>query len=292
MALFTVGIHEGLGITDKTKVNEHGTLELNISATTGSDSVLDALEGNDTMSSLEQSFRFYPPNMLDFDKNKKTGAAILKDLLLIRFQFLQFGYIYVPKEKAQSYFGGTKMFEGIVPMDKESLGKAITQLVNEDFMKKVVANLSAKFVHFLETEKIYESPIKFRIKLLRQSKLKNFATIPSSEFDTWIEPMDIPAEASKIAFTDYEISKGKDSGAPVKSDDPKAKAKDVNKAKSLFEKPQGDQTAAPVATSVAQPDAPVQAVPAATSVAPVEQVAPANPAGAQPQAGSLFAAKG
>ena len=76
MALIKVGIQENLIITDKSKINDKGTLELAIKAIQPPDALLTAFEGDSTFASMESSFRFYPPNMDDFDGNVKTSAEV------------------------------------------------------------------------------------------------------------------------------------------------------------------------------------------------------------------------
>lgn len=76
-----------------------------------------------------------------------------------------------------------------------------------DFIKMVTPYLNSK-----------EHPL--RIKLIRQSKEKNFASIPGRflEDNPWVETMDIPKDRSKISFTRYELEQGLDSSAPVSKD--------------------------------------------------------------------------
>lgn len=101
-----------------------------------------------------------------------------------------------------------------------------------DFIKMVTPFLSSK-----------ESTL--RIKLIRQSKEKNFASIPGRflEDNPWVETMDIPKDRSKIAFTKYELEQGLDSSTPVSKDTAdEKKIEDTPKARKSFFGQRGGQT--------------------------------------------------
>jgi hypothetical protein len=249
MALIKVGIHENLTFTDKTKINEHGTLELGIAVVQDPDSLLNAFEGNETFTAMESSFRFYPPSMKDFDQVDKTAAEIGADILKLRHQLLTYAKLVATKEEAEKALGGLAMFKGLGIAD-DQIKKALSMLNQEDFMKKVVTNLCAQFVNFMKSKNALKAgAVLFRHKFLRQSKAKNFAVIPTSDFDTWVEPMDVPKAASKIAFSEWEIENGKNNPDPVSSTASESTTEDANKAASLFSTP-----TAPATDTATQPD--------------------------------------
>lgn len=237
MGFIQVGIHNNLRITDETKINEHGTLELSIEQDSGGNSAVDALMSNSVMDSMKSSFRFYPPNLKDFDGNTKTGGDLVGDLTKIRYQMSQYLYLYATKQEVDAAIGGATMFAGlgIDTNNREEVGKAIAQLIREDFMKKVMANMANNFLNFCKAKGVFTSDVRFRQKFLRQSKAKHYATISNSNYDVWIEDMSVPADASKVAFSDYEKDKGKDDPNPVASDpSANADAQAKQKAANLF----------------------------------------------------------
>lgn len=248
MALIKVGIHEDLILSDKTKINDKGTLELAIKAIQSPDALLNAFEGNDTFTSMESSFRFYPPNMKDFDGAVKTSADIAAEVLKIRHQLIQYAMLYGTKEEVTQAIGGLAMFNGL-GITQDQIKGALNQFNQEAFTQKVVTNLCTLFLNFLKEKNAFNGQVRFRHKFLRQSKDKNFATIPTSDFDVWVESMDVPKSASKIAFSEYEIANGKHNGDPVSSSGSEASAEDANKAADLFA-PQ----AAPIEPVADQPD--------------------------------------
>lgn len=242
MALIKVGIHENLVLSDESKINDKGTLELVIKSTQDPGDLLSAFEGNTTFSEMKSNFRFYPPNMEDFDKNKKSSSEIAAEVLRLRHQFRQYALLFATKDKVDAAIGGLAMFDGLgIPADQ--IQQALGQFDNEAFTQKVVTNLSKKFLEFLHSVNAFDGKVTFRQKFLRQSKAKNYATIPTSDFDVWIEPMTVPKEASKIEFTEYEKTNGKDNPDPVSSSGSETSEEDANKAKDLFSAPSEDDSA-------------------------------------------------
>ena len=55
------------------------------------------------------------------------------------------------------------------------------------------------------------------MKFVRQSQQKHYASLP--KFPPFMEPMTIPADQSKLKFSQYEIDKGLNSGKPVDTQD-------------------------------------------------------------------------
>ena len=249
MALIKVGIHENLVFTEKTKINEHGTLELGIAAVQSADAMLNAFEGNDTFNAMESSFRFYPPSMKDYDQNDKSSADIAAEILVLRHQLMTYAKLVAPKAEVEKALGGLAMFNGL-GIAPEQIKKSLTMFNQEDFMKKVVTNLCALFVNFMKTKNAFNGAVLFRHKFLRQSKPKSFAVIPTSTFDTWVESMDVPKEASKIEYSKWEIDNGKNNPDPVASSEGQSNAEDANKASTLFAAPKADD----VAPTDAKPD--------------------------------------
>jgi hypothetical protein len=217
--LIKVGIHDNLVVTNDTKVNEHGTLELGIATAQDTSDLLAAFQNNATGDQMKSSFRFYPPNQEDFDKNQRSSGDIAGDLLKMKDQLMKIAALFAPEETVEAYIGGTKMLEGI-GIAPEQYAKALEGLTNKDLVAAIVTNLATKFVAFLTAADAFSGSIKFRMKFLRQSKLKNFAVISKSDFDTWIEPMTIPKAQSKISWSEYEVTKGLNDPTPAKADAP------------------------------------------------------------------------
>ena len=85
-----------------------------------------------------------------------------------------------------------------------------TQLLTEPSLIKVYQNISNKFIEIITPHITGNDNPKFRGKFVRQSKAKHFSKIP--KFAPFWEPMDIPKEQSKLAFSKWEKDNGFDSG--------------------------------------------------------------------------------
>lgn len=236
MALIKPGIHEPLILSEKTKINDKGTLELVITSVEDPNSLFNAFQNNTTLSDMESKFIFYPPSLKDFEQKAKTAAEIGNDLLKMRHQLTQYSLLFATKEEVDKTIGGLEMFRGIgIPEDK--MKQALSMLTDEAFVQKVTTNLCTKFYKFLLAKKAFDGKVQFRHKFLRQSETKNYPTIPTSDYDVWVESTDVPKEASKIAFTKWEIDNKKNNPDPVSSDPSASSAEDANKAATLFATP-------------------------------------------------------
>lgn len=235
MSLITVGIHDNLVLTEKTSINEHGTLEIGIKVDTSKDAVLDAFKTNATFEDMESMFRIYPPSDKDFRQNIKTGHEIAQDFLAIREQLMTIAGLYGTDEEVADALGGTQMLEGL---GIEDLNKAIESLTGEAYRGKVSEKLAKLFLDFLVSKKAFSGAVKFRMKFPRQSNDKNFATVPRNDKQgTWIESMAIPKSESQIAWSDWEIKEKRNSGSPIASTPTVVTEVDKTTSEGLFKKP-------------------------------------------------------
>jgi hypothetical protein len=91
-----------------------------------------------------------------------------------------------------------------------------TEILAEDIQQKIYNNYVTQFIEVMAPF-MDKDEFKIRLKLIRQSKDKHYATLPSKFIsdNPFIEPMEVPAEASKVKFSKWEKDKGLDSGEPV-----------------------------------------------------------------------------
>lgn len=235
MALIPVGIHENLIISSKSALSDKGGMDLVVKTVESPEAILAALTNNEVYSAMESNFKFFAISLTDFNKNVKTPADLVKDLTTLRHQFSSIAKVFGVEKEVDEAVGGMAMFEGL-GIPPEDYGKAVAQLTNGDFLKKVEDNLATRFLNFLKAKSAFESST-FRAKFPRASKNKTFSGITKSPYDVWIEPMTVPKEQSKISWSEYEVSQGLNHGNPIASDQAKATAADANKAKDLFNKP-------------------------------------------------------
>lgn len=90
------------------------------------------------------------------------------------------------------------------------------ELLNNSTLETVFSNYAHQFIDMISPY-VGDNTRLLRIKLIRQSKDKNFATIPGRFLDEqpWVESMDVPKKLSKVSFTKWEIENGYDSSAPA-----------------------------------------------------------------------------
>lgn len=91
-----------------------------------------------------------------------------------------------------------------------------TEIMKKEVLAKVQRNIGTTFINLIKP--FLDKPeLKFRLLLVRQSSDKHFATLRGKYLDDqpfW-ESMDVPKEASKVKFTDWEKANGFDSGVPL-----------------------------------------------------------------------------
>lgn len=215
MAFIKPGIHGNCKFGAGSKINDKGTLVLDIEI--GSTDVVAAFAGNDTLDTAKGGFMFFPPNTTDFEKNPYTIEEIADSLMKMRKMFLTYAALLAPKADAEAAFGGNALFEGI-GVTAEQIPDLIARLDNEEVLKKVSTNLQTKFLAFMQAQPNFTTT-EFRHKFWRKNKKESFAVIPMNQFDTYVESMDVPDEASAIIWSEWEIKNGKNNPNPVKADD-------------------------------------------------------------------------
>lgn len=226
-----VGIHENVGLTTDTKVNEKGSLELHF----GKKAVTDlwaSLEAGDSVKEDTSKIIVWPINMTTWDGNIKSANQIVTELQALEKLLRQILKVYITTDIIEKYQGGVKMFDGLV-FEKE---KITEHLLDETFVQGAQKNIITKFIEVCNDNDIFDNDQTFRLKLIRQGKDKHFPKIPAS-FDTWIESSIITKEKSKIVWSKYEKDNGLDSGEPTAAD-PQESKQEVADVNHLF----GDST--------------------------------------------------
>lgn len=236
MAYLKVGIHEDLILTPQTKVNDKGSLELHIASKPDEDSMFNAFANNQSVEGLEGRIIFFPPNMNTFEGVKKTPAELGKDVFMIIHKLKQYALLYGTEAEVNAALGGFAMFDGLVDTNsKELVKQALKNFVNEDFLNSVLKNLYNRFIMFIENANGFEDPRPFRQKFIRQSANKHYPTISNSDFDVWLESMDIPKEASQIGWSDWEIKNKKNDPTPVAASPSDTEEEETVNAENMFE---------------------------------------------------------
>jgi Cu/Ag efflux protein CusF len=113
-------------------------------------------------------------------------------------------------------------------------------MLDQDTVSKIYDNCVKRFVELIKPF-TGDPQYAVRFKLIRQSKEKHYATIPSRFVDDnpFIELMAVPKEQSRVKFSAWELSQGLDSREVISKADTEAKGEDTG----------GNATAAPIAAN-------------------------------------------
>jgi hypothetical protein len=85
-------------------------------------------------------------------------------------------------------------------------------LMNQQAMDKVWDNQCLQFINQV-TPHIGANSKELRVKFVRQSKTKHYATLP--KYPPFFESATVPAEQTKLQYSKWEKENGFDSGKPV-----------------------------------------------------------------------------
>jgi len=216
--MLRVGIHENL-VLDKAQINDKGTLglvfrpiSLNKKEPSGfvEEEAAELSEGSNNSALL-----IFPPtitklkNLDGSEKNDEEKLQVLSD------DISNF------KDQLVSIIGAYRSLKDVKfrPYDGTGVDKSNynVEMLNNDTIKKVYTNYCNQFIGYI-TPFLGDDNNPVRLKLIRQSKDKHYATLPSRYLNTnpFIECMNsVPADKTKLRFTKWEMEKGFDSGEPV-----------------------------------------------------------------------------
>lgn len=241
MALLPIGIAENLSfVLDECKISEHGTLELTMQQGGAAMDIFDAFDADEAPQDPAKSkFIIYPPNTKVYgSSDDRPVNDIAKDLLNMRKAFLDYGMLFGTKAAAAEAFGGWKMFDGLgISQTKEARQQAVNRFNDESFLLQVYQNLCNKFLSFLKSRPKAQE-VRFRHKFWRKSPTKAFPDLPAFYMkDAAVESADIPAEATKLSFSKWEISKGKNDATIPQPDNNSNTTATTTEPANLFQAP-------------------------------------------------------
>ena len=229
MAHLRVGINENVVLKSVELVEKEGKYTLDFSFTDGSISEDATLTDSPFQEVLDEDgyvitsgsgvskirvWQLGAPNPVNFDGTQKTPTQILDEAKreIGEFQNLlrQFCLCYMTSDKIK--FDPYKN-TGLTVENMRVL------LPTNEKMGLMFRNLSQEFINLI-TPEITNDVTKLRLLLVRQSVTKHFASFRKKFIreQPIVEPMIIEREASKLKFSDYEISKGLNDGTPIKAE--------------------------------------------------------------------------
>lgn len=158
------------------------------------------------------TIRIFPPNppKADTDKSQEKIVEMLtNDLNKTKGILIHLLSGWLTTDQLKGKF---KMFES-VPIDSDNFN---TQIQKKEILDAAHKNLCATFVREIQPF-LGKSDDPFRLLLVRQSADKHWASFRGryiKENPFW-ESMKVPEDASKVAFTNYELTAGLNSGVPI-----------------------------------------------------------------------------
>lgn len=205
-----VGISENVMLS-RVAIGEKGALELYFDEAREKASVFDSLQSAKVENTGTEVrllvFPFKPPSGV---RNEgKTEDELIEmtseDMLKVKNQLSQLLEQYLTSDSIKwDPYAGT----GIDNTNYR------TMFQSEEALAKVFENYATQFVDMVTTS-VGNPALKLRIKLVRQSKDKHFATIPGKFLadNPWVELMEVPAP--RVKFTKWEIDNRLNDGTPI-----------------------------------------------------------------------------
>lgn len=202
-----VGINENLVIVGVSK-NDKDTLNVKFQEAGEIDPIA-ALNGSGStqFNKAERDIPLYRPSVTNFNKETDTPENILKKIAEVKDPLDSILRQYTTTQNIKwDIFAGT----GIV---KENFNDKLT---SQETLDKIYENIVEQFSRMM---KPFISPDgkKMRVMLIRQSAAKHYPAFRKRFLESYpfIEPMDVPASASKLRFSEFEIKNKLNDGTPV-----------------------------------------------------------------------------
>ena len=203
--MLEIGINENLRLSEESKINEKGSLELYfVEGDNVAKTALDML-ATEEADAESSKMLIFPPNVKEYNsEDLRSSTDIVKDLKATYKCLYHIFNLYFTKDELAKIYPISCLTEGlsITPENQE------TMLQQESVVVKMSTNLAHAIVKVIKENNL-GSKEAFRLKLLRQSPKKAFPRFTyKPDFGDWVELMSVPKEQSKVAFTAWEKSKG------------------------------------------------------------------------------------
>ncbi len=210
-----VGIHEDVIIDNVEHADKDGKKSIIISFRKKKEKSLFESMSSDEIDNGEEktSVRIFPfkvPDKNDLTETQKTDRVIA-DVTRTRNVLLHILQTFLPKaEISLNMYANTGIAAGIT--DVEFKKKMLSQAT----LDKIWNNTQTAFIRMMKPL-CSRDDLPVRLKLVRQSVEKHYATFPTMYLDNqpFLEPMSVKAENSRVKFTDYELKNGLDKGDQI-----------------------------------------------------------------------------
>jgi len=171
-----------------------------------------AIQDDDVIENTTSSVRIFGPSAstkTDLTEEKKVDLAVY-GINKVKGQLQHFMRQYMTTDAMPKL--GKVAYNG-VPIEEGNFNEQIQKL---EIQKEIHKNMCTAFIQAMQPF-LDKTDLQFRLLLVRQSKDKHFPALRGSyiEDNPFYESVDVPKEASKLKFTDYEKREGLDDAAPI-----------------------------------------------------------------------------
>ena len=228
-----VGIHSNIALLSESQINDKGSLVIALGTKVDASNMLAAFDGGGDIEQSAASLIQWPIKLTDWEGKTKTATQIGQELNNFKGMLVDILEVFMTSDKAIAAISAEVMFRGL-GISAETQGTLPTRLLQEAFVTAVYNNIANAF---LNAAKPFMDNTTFRVKLRRTSKAKHYAIIPQKgKFkEVWIEPMTVPANASGIKWSEYEIKNGLNDGTKVEAE--VGSTEEANRVEAMFAAP-------------------------------------------------------
>ncbi|WP_428743186.1 hypothetical protein [Tenacibaculum sp.] len=228
MGYLGVDIHENV-VVKNAGFDENNYFGIDFTTKVNTDNLFEAFDEGESVEADEGTIKLFSFNILDWEKKPKTAASIGTDINELKNTLVDILKTQMPEADAKAKLSAAIMFKGLgVTAGDKTLNQ---KLLNQQFLDAVFNNIVTAFTAAIAP---FYGQNPFRIKFVRQSKAKHYPKFPKrgKGFDVLVESMQVPKEASKVKWTDYELKNGLNSGVKQEADAPSTE--DTTKVENMF----------------------------------------------------------
>ncbi len=200
--MIKVGIHENVELI-KAEINDKGTLVIGIKKGGGLSLAERLSSGSDGSSEEEeQDFFIWPVKLGEYVKTGEDVAREFESLNRMLKHILK-GFL-TTADIAKNF----NPFNGI-DLGGKTDAQVKEMLMTQDIMDAMYKNIANQFIEMVTP--FLGKGMLFRVRLNRQSKLKNFSSLPkvgryaNLDAEGFWEGMDVKEEASNVKYSNYEL---------------------------------------------------------------------------------------
>ncbi len=204
--MIKVGINEDLVIKE-VKKNDKGSVEITFQEATVVDPMT-ALNssGSTNLNQAEHKVIIFPVNPNDAEGNMDSYKNLMAKIAEIKDPLDHILQQYLTKTAIKwDIFANTGLTAETIQIE----------IRREATLVKIYTNIVDQFLVMASQADLHGTPV--RVLFIRQSKAKHYPRLRSRYLDRqpFIEPMSIPKDQSKLAFSKYELDNGLDKGDVV-----------------------------------------------------------------------------